>query len=158
MNQTETHLRRQRGFTLIEMLATLVLLTAFALIGARLFTAAMRLIHSAQAGHTAMMQSESALRRLRADAWAATKIEAGPQSVTITRMDGSVVQWKAQQAALSRAVEGNEERAIHWQDAGAPLQFISDGRSLVVQSRDEHKQLVREKMVSQLALWQAGER
>src|SRR4051794_5893472 len=85
------------GVPMIEMLVVLGLLTAFALIASRLFTASMRTLERSRNVETGIAAFESAVGRMRADVWAAKDVKTvDPRTLAVTAAGGTaMVTWTA---------------------------------------------------------------
>jgi prepilin-type N-terminal cleavage/methylation domain-containing protein len=143
--------KSRRGFTLTEMLAVLILFTAFAVIAERLMTTTWRVSYKASVAQNQTASIEKALAALRADTWAAQKITA--KDATSTELDlggGKVIAWSIHDGKFSRR-EGNRED--HWQ-APPDAALSSDGAALVLSVSDPKKDIAanRIQMVSQTLL------
>src|ERR1700752_2544552 len=67
-------IRRNRGFTLIEMLVTLILLVTAGLLLPRLFRVTMRVVREAPEARDAIVRHDAAIDALRRDVWSAREI------------------------------------------------------------------------------------
>jgi type II secretory pathway pseudopilin PulG len=96
-------MQRATGFTLTEILALLILMSAAGLLAMRLFVATTKLNDRAAKVHTQTVRMDAALRALRADVWGAGELSAAdPASLTLTSAAGKV-QWQiAHDGALLR--------------------------------------------------------
>ncbi len=81
------------GFTMIEMLALLILISAAAVLTTRLFVATTKLSDRAVQAHTDAAKIDAVVRALRADVWGAADLWA-PDSHSLTLRNGAVtVHW-----------------------------------------------------------------
>jgi prepilin-type N-terminal cleavage/methylation domain-containing protein len=103
---------RRHAFTIIEMLAVLILLSALALVATKLFTATIRLTASSANARDTMISTEAALSVLRGDVWSARRIETpDARTAKLTLDDDRIVSWTISNDRLTRRL-GDFER--HW--------------------------------------------
>jgi hypothetical protein len=121
------------GFLLIEMIATIVLLTAFALIAAKLFHETMIVIEQAPAEHDALIRFESCCLTLRHDAWGASAFsDGGANGVSISVPNQSGIRWRITAGGDIERIQGIELR--RWLGVGADAEFQADGLCIVLRS------------------------
>ena len=141
----------RRGFTLTEMLAVIILFSAFAIIAERLITTTWRVSYNASQSQNAATSIESAINVLRSDVWSAQTITTKDvKSVELKRGDGHLVTWSIDGGKFSRRDGARED---HWQaPPGASLS--SDGTTLILNVADPKKDIPvnQVQMVSQLLL------
>jgi type II secretory pathway pseudopilin PulG len=124
---------RFRGFLLIEMIAAIVLLTAFALVAAPLFNETMHVIERAPAAQDAMTRFESVSETLREDAWGARKFsEVGTDSVRIDLPNEAAVRWQIDSNGDIERLQGGEQR--RWIGVGTDAVLAIDGPCIVLRS------------------------
>jgi len=92
---TRPRFHRQRGVTLLELLCILVLIVVFVMVYGLTFRTTMRATREAHIGQEQHRIQARALRRLRADTWAAYEVRVGDEGTLLIRL--------------------NEERSIVWQ-------------------------------------------
>ena len=120
---------RRRGFTIIEMLAALILLAAFFVVGGKLFYATFRTAQNVSQAQDAAASFDAALSVLRADVWSAHRIDvSNPQTVTLMLDGERRVSWTITATAASR-IEG--DRAGRW-TIPPNTTLKSDGPALVL--------------------------
>jgi hypothetical protein len=117
------------------MLCVLLLLTAFAVLGERLFAATFKLSRDTAEAQNSIATTESALRLLRDDVWSAGKIDVkDAHNVELASGGGSskTVSWTIKDAAMIRHDASGDDR---WTvPAGAT--FASDGATLSLLTPD----------------------
>lgn len=134
---TRARVRRRRGFTLTEMLCALILLTAFAVVGGRLFVATFHLSYNTAQSANAAASSETALNLLRSDVWEAKTIKSiDGQTVELTLGDGRVATWSIKGDVLTRhdpsAADGGDDHFAGPRGAT----FTTDGATLTLKTGD----------------------
>ena len=105
----------RRGMVMIEMLMVIILLSTFALVATRLFSASMRVIDEAPAAHDAVSRFEQVARVLRTDVWGASRIEVSAGGSLLTARAGAAPpsQWQFDEDGLiTRSRPGELPR--HW--------------------------------------------
>jgi len=139
----KTRLRRDSAaFTLIEMLAAVVLLTVFMLLAAQLFISSMRLIGEATKANSVVVRLDGVLGQLRRDAWDARNSVVDGNALHITSATGAEFVWKLDGAGatvtLTRttARTGNPPEVRTWKDLPGPMHFEVRGPTLVVMGVD----------------------
>ena len=101
-------MRHPHGFTTIEMLFVVILISVFALSAAKLFHATMTLSRNTAAAHNSTVSFDALLSALRADVWRARRIEdAGAGAVKLTLADAQV-QWSVGESIVRS--EGGRDR------------------------------------------------
>jgi type II secretory pathway pseudopilin PulG len=121
-----------RGFMMIEMLAALILLTAFALVATRVFTWSMRVTAEAPAAEGQVLLFDSMLEQLRADAWSGASVRTTDDR-TVSVSDGAV-RWNVRDDGSVARRSGGETRT--WLDMGARVRFEPDDAGLIVRVLD----------------------
>ena len=109
MTRTPIHHRR-RGFTLIEMIAALILLGAFFMLAGRLFHATFKLSQSVTQAQDAVASFDSAVAVLRSDIHSARELKLADQK-TLTLDGQRPIVWTIDGATATRS-EG--DRVRHW--------------------------------------------
>jgi prepilin-type N-terminal cleavage/methylation domain-containing protein len=121
------------GFTLTEMIAVIVLSSAFGLISTHLFTQTMSVLNSAPAQTDAMTRFESVAQTLRQDAWGATSFStAGPTAIQIDTVNKPGIRWEIDPAGDIYRTQGAERR--RWMGVGTSAVLETDGPSLILRS------------------------
>ena len=125
-----THRRRRRAFMLLEMLAALILLTAFALVASRLFTWSMRVTQEAPLAEHQILAFDSMLEALRADVWSGADVRVPDEM----HVEAGEVRWRVErEGAVVRSV-GSESRT--WPGIGTRVRFETDGAGVIVRVLD----------------------
>jgi hypothetical protein len=149
--------RRRRGFTLMTMLAVLLLLGVGALLATKLFLASMRTTAAAQETHTRIVRFEGMIRHLRQDVWGAGAITAADASSLELRNGELALLWHIQpDGTITRTTAG--EPVHRWALAPAVMRFEPGAAGLylhISEDRTGHEQAIA--LVSQLLL-QGGSR
>ena len=131
------HARRRpspRGFMMIELLVSIVLLSVFALVATRLFTWAMRVTAEAPAAEGQILQFDSMLEQLRADAWSSPRIRTSDDR-NIDLNDGAI-RWAVQDDGSVTRTAGADTRA--WREVGHRVRFEPDDAGVVIRVLDRH--------------------
>jgi type II secretory pathway pseudopilin PulG len=117
---------------LIEMIAALILLTAFALVATRVFTWSMRVTAEAPLAEQQIHAFDSMLQALRADAWSASSV----RTIDEKRVEAGEVRWHVtdEGGIVRMAAAGGETRT--WPGVGARVRFESDDAGIVVRVLD----------------------
>ncbi len=115
---------RRRAFTLIELLAAMILLAVFALIAGRLFQATFRLAQTSTQTQEAMATFDVAVATMRRDVWSAQSVRAEGNALMI----GESVAWKISGNDLSRV---EADRTSHW-PIPSNATFRADGPAIVL--------------------------
>ena len=125
---------RRAGFMMIEMLAALILLTAFALVASRLFTWAMRVTAEAPAAEGQILLFDGMVEQMRADAWSASSVRA----VNERRLDldGGGVRWTVSEDGSAVRTSNGDTRT--WRDVGARVRFEAGEAGALVRVLDRH--------------------
>src|SRR5262249_18755390 len=101
----------RRGFTLIEMLVTVILLGVFGLLVAQLFHATFMLNYDTANAHNAVPSFNFAAGRMRTDVWSAKKVELkSAHSATVTTAGDSAITWTIDQGVLAREDGSGRDR------------------------------------------------
>ena len=152
----------RRGFSLVELLTVLVLLTAFALISARFFTATIKTTREARAAETAMLRFDQVVEALRRDVWSSRKIAEDPSGTEVQlQVADRTVRWRmrAEDGDLVRQVDDRSEGTPQrrWVDLPFTLQFRGEEPALVitVQPRGDSR-AEQMHLVSQVLLLRGG--
>ena len=128
MNLREPQRQLRRGFMMIEMLAALILLTAFALVASRLFTWSMRVTAEAPAAEGQILVFDSMLEQLRADAWSGTSLRAADERSL--EISGGAIRWAVDDdGTVARTADG-EVRT--WRDVGRRVRFEPPNEATVI--------------------------
>lgn len=136
MKSTLSMRRFRRGFTLLSMLAVLVLTGAGALLATRLFAASMRVTASSQDTHTRTLRFDNMLDLLRQDVWGASAIEPVDAQTLDLRHARSSVRWQIQaNATVTRTAPG--EPPHRWPLALAAIRFEPRPAALYVHVRED---------------------
>jgi len=124
--------RNLRGFMLIEMLAAMILLTAFALVATRLFTWSMRVTAEAPQAEARILLFDSMLEQLRTDAWPSAGIRVIDER-NLDMGDGAV-QWAVRDdGSVSRTTNADTRT---WLEIGNRVRFESDDGGVTVRVLD----------------------
>jgi type II secretory pathway pseudopilin PulG len=136
--------RRARAFSMFELLIYLVLLSAFALLAAQLYTLTANTSRDASRAQDSLNRLDVVLARLRADAWRAQTIRVvGEKQVDLVLPDGQTVTWTMTAKDLTRslAVAGkNDERPAVWPNMRPAWSFAEHGPALLVSIASPDKQ------------------
>jgi prepilin-type N-terminal cleavage/methylation domain-containing protein len=123
--------RGEGGFTLTEILVTLILLLLFFSAAGELFRSTILLSWGSQEFSNRASKFDSAVFQLRRDAWNSSRIVAtGPQSVDLTGPDGTQTAWKIDRGSLTRT--DPRSRTERWEFIGDDWSFSTDGVSLTI--------------------------
>ncbi len=142
------------GFTLYELLISLGLFTAIALLATKTFHSSFRTTHGAETAQTQIAQWEQATTMLRRDAWGASKIEVlSSDSATITLPNGVTVLWSisdshSMQRIATRAGKTNNQ--MNWVDVGQVSQFEQLGTNELILN-SQRKDRMRTKLIMPIA-------
>ena len=121
---------RHPGFTITELLATLILLVLFFAAAGELFKSTILLSSGSQEFSNRASQFDSAIFQLRRDVWNSSRITASPQSVDLSLPDGTTTAWKIDGASLTRTdARGQTER---YEAVGNDWSLCTDGVSLTI--------------------------
>ncbi|MGD0766614.1 MAG: hypothetical protein ABSB42_00165 [Tepidisphaeraceae bacterium] len=118
------------GFTITELLATLILLVLFFAAAGELFKSTILLSSGSQEFSNRASQLDSAVFQLRRDVWNSSRIAASPQSVDLSWPDGTTTAWKIDGGSLTRTdARGQTESRPA---VGNDWSFSTDGVSLTI--------------------------
>jgi len=119
------------GFTITELLATLILLVMFFSAAGELFRSTILLSWGSQEFSNRGSQIDSALFQLCRDVWNSAQIAAtNPRSVDLSSPDGTKTAWRIDLGSLTRTdARGQTER---WASVGNDWSFSTDGVSLTI--------------------------
>src|SRR5687767_12242123 len=96
---------RDRAFTTIEMVAILMLLSAFAVIATRLFATTVKLTYNAANASDTIASADMAEAALRLDVSTAKRIETpDANSAKITAADDRVITWSIKDTQFIRGI------------------------------------------------------
>jgi type II secretory pathway component PulJ len=111
--------RSPRGFTLGHLLIALPLLAVFAVVSTQLLRTTWRTSADVRVTAEANARFDTAIHRLRADAWGASGMTAGGTTATLRQPDGRSVVWQMNPAsrALVRTVSSGGDAATAPADA-----------------------------------------
>ncbi len=141
---------RRRGFTIIEVLVWIVLLTAAVLMGMRLFVSLMRTFREAPAQQEAMMRFDSAVRTLRDDVAGSGVFVMGPDERLMLsdgyRLEHSVAWYQDGDDLVRR--QGDEIR--RWNGIGQQVSLSIDGPCIVARVHGRGDETIR--IMSQVQL------
>jgi prepilin-type N-terminal cleavage/methylation domain-containing protein len=85
----------RRGFSLLEMLVTLGLLTVMSIVAIPIARWTILKMGSSQASMSAASRLDNAMQRLRQDVWQAESIDVSiPQTLVLTCADGHQIRWQ----------------------------------------------------------------
>lgn len=106
------HRIRCAGYTLIELMLVLILLTGFAATAGKLLVRTAIIQRDALYASNGIAQIDGLLRLMRSDVWAASAIHSdNPYRVTIHKPDGSAVRWEIRVRTLDDETESHVSRA-----------------------------------------------
>jgi type II secretory pathway pseudopilin PulG len=138
------HPRRASAFSLIELLIYLVLLSAFSLLAAELYTLTMNTSRDATRAQDSLGRLDVILDRLRADAWRAQAIRVvSDKQVEMTLSDGQTVTWTIAGKDLTRSLAAPgrpDNRPAVWPNVRPALSFAQHGQALLVSVASPDKQ------------------
>ena len=124
----------RRGFMMIELLVSIVLLSVFALVATRLFTWATRVTAEAPAAEGQILLFDSMLGQLRADAWSSPRIRtSGDRNIDL---DDGAIRWAVQEDGCVTRTAGADTRA--WRDVGQRVRFEPVDAGVIVRVLDRH--------------------
>ncbi len=107
--------QRHRGFTIIEVLATLALLVIFFDVAGKLFRSTILTGAACQQISNESARTDSAMYQLRRDVWNARQLGSlKPGTIGITSSDGENITWRFDADGATRTGTGAAE---HWPDA-----------------------------------------
>ncbi len=135
----------RRGFTLIEMLAALVVLLVAAAIGGELFYKSILAINAERSSLKADSTRTSLLRHLREDCTSATAVSQVPEGVELKTAD-AVITYQVKNGAVTRE---DGSAGMHWPIAA---QMSADGAAIEI-AFDPHD---RVSILSPFALSKGG--
>jgi len=100
-----------QGFTLLEVMLSLILMTMFAAVGTRLFTESMRIWKQSSDRQDDLARFDQAIAMFRADVWKATSLESNSSSQLICRSSADhQVKWSvADDGSLLRTESNGSE-------------------------------------------------
>jgi prepilin-type N-terminal cleavage/methylation domain-containing protein len=138
MGHCRQHSRRRRtGYTLLEVIIALGLLSAFAGAAGRLFVATINTTHESAQAQQTIAAMESMAICLRADAWDAGDFAVkDPQNVALSLSGNRRVSWSIHDGAVTRTESGtgSDSTQRRWENLPA-MEFASaNGRALHLQS------------------------
>lgn len=128
---------RRGGFMMIEMLAALILLTAFALIATRVFTWSMRVTVEAPAAEGQILLFDSMLAQLRADAWSSRSSRTIDQR-SLELGDGAI-RWAVRDDGSVARTSGHDTRT--WREVGGRVRFAPADAGVIVRVLDRRGNL-----------------
>jgi prepilin-type N-terminal cleavage/methylation domain-containing protein len=134
---------KRRGFSLIEVLCWLMLLSAAALIGTRLFTSLMRVFREAPAQQEAMIRFDSAIQTLREDVTASAVFANGADGkilLTSGYQPGNSIAWSIDGDDLLRKTGDDVRR---WIGAGKNTAMSIDGPCIVLHLNGKYPEEIR---------------
>jgi prepilin-type N-terminal cleavage/methylation domain-containing protein len=117
-------MKRRRGYSLVEMLVTLVLFAAFSVLAYRLVYANFQFLQGTIEADSNTARFDRAVVQLRADVQSSSKLEMKDAGhLRIQFVGDRVVQWKANSGVLSRVEKGQTRT---W-TVGHPIVLKLDG-------------------------------
>jgi prepilin-type N-terminal cleavage/methylation domain-containing protein len=106
--------QRHRGFTIIEVLATLALLVIFFDAAGKLFRSTILTGAACQQISNESARTDSAMYQLRRDVWNARRLDSAELgTIGITSTDGGNITWQFDADGTTRTAAGAAE---HWPD------------------------------------------
>lgn len=108
----------RRGFSLLLLLVSLVLIGAFSLVFVRTFALSMQSTRAASKAEIQTVRLDDLLAALQRDVWRATTIRADGGQLTL-RIDGQDVTWNASDQSIQRG--GTPQR--RWDNLELRLRF-----------------------------------
>lgn len=141
-------LRPRHGFTLLELVIYLAILSTLSLLTTQVFRATVYNWRETAARHADQARFDSALRRLRADVWSASEMELkGPGRLVLHFPAGPEVTWTAEVGRLTR-VSSDDAAGITWGPL-IGLSFSARGPALHVHSEgDAHDAVLTSQMMA----------
>jgi prepilin-type N-terminal cleavage/methylation domain-containing protein len=125
---------RRRAFTITEMMAVLILLSAFAVIATRLFTSTIKLGHNYGQAQDAATSAGFALTLLRGDVATAKDFKSpNASTVEITTPDDKAITWTIQSNKLVR-IQAKEQR--QWPTPAGGASFAINESSVILKFTD----------------------
>ena len=148
--------KTSRAFTIFEMMVVIGLMGVVSLLGLRVFRAASQMQLESAERQSAAASFDKAVQQIRADAWAATKLDCpDPHTLRVTIGPTRTVTWHSSGNTLTRTVP--DEHDQHWSRLGADVAFRVDG-SVVSVSTAAGKSLPQDiSLVSQRMLLERSE-
>lgn len=149
------HCRGSRpGYTLVELITTLILLGAFTVIATRMFVSTLRVTRQASDSQNQAITIDSMVRMLRADVWSAADVRTVDKRLIVKRPDAKTVTWSVGENQIVRMEEGSK-RPNRWSGVG-PMTLDGRGDHVIVRfdaapSRQGARQLL---LMSQIRLAQ----
>jgi hypothetical protein len=124
--------RLRAGFTLMEMMLSLILLTAAFGLGVELMRSMMRVWNDTAQVSSRENRLDSALFRLRKDVWNSQGFNVNdPSSVELSTADGGKINWHIESdGAIKRT--GGSDAAQTWDSTAGGWHFEKDENSLIV--------------------------
>ena len=117
----------RRGFTLIEMLSTVVLLSIFLLLSNQLFMATVRISHDAPTALAADVPVDAFRTQLTRDVWNAVAIEAADEKTLLLQLPGGGhIIWQYAPGQLTRVAAPATEAPRQFHGL-APVHFAVEG-------------------------------
>lgn len=124
--------RRARGFTLSELIFTLMLLSVFSVIASRLFANIVTVFHQTTIAQSRISAYESAVALLRKDVWSASRIEVSdPTHARLSCPDGRSISWALEPTGQILRAE-NSGLATRWNASAQTLLFKKEPAALVL--------------------------
>ena len=135
--KSNTGARGHRGWSLIEMLVVIMLLTVFMVIASKLLVTAMVATGDADKSIAALTRNDLIITRMRRDVWDAQALAAdASNTLVVSPADGPTVTWKTSGdgSSLSRSYTDGAAGRIEnvYRDLGAVMSFAVDGHAVTV--------------------------
>ena len=122
----------RRGFTLLEMLMALILLTVFALVAGEVFSNSMRALRTSSDNHNQLNSFENMLARLRQDAWTARSMRVNdPHQASLIDSSGQKITWSITPTGEFTRSAGAD--VCRWCKFDLPLAFAAHPVGLLLQ-------------------------
>ncbi|MCC6683330.1 MAG: type II secretion system protein [Phycisphaeraceae bacterium] len=143
--------RRTRGISLIEIMASMILLASFAALAGRVWQTTLRTTRDTSDATGRIGMFELMLNQIKIDAWSAQSITINADNrVDLHWPDGQTITWQVSDDGGADRIAADEV-VQHWPAADESLHFAADpaGLALSVGDDPEQQPLI---LVSQLRL------
>jgi hypothetical protein len=136
-----SRLHSHRGFTLMMMMAALLLLTVFALIAGEVFNNSMRAIRTSGEIHNQLNSFEGLLARLREDAWVARSVRVdNPRKAVLAGSGGQEIIWNI--SGTGEFVRTAGADVCRWRKFDTPLVLAAHPAGMLLQQGDRPEESI----------------
>lgn len=121
--------RARRGFSLLELLSVLFMLTVFMGFMSRLFVTQVRALENANRTTWVIGRFDQLVAQMRKDVWNSTQVEVLDSGVYIHQSEGPLIQWSFADDQLTRRERQGATifETKTWKDLGLEPRFELDG-------------------------------